>query len=1292
MGNITTAIASAFRDFVTDGVASSGAHEPIKADIRALGPLIETAIGNAGLGALVSVTKTTMALLDADLAHAADTVALVYADATDANNDLYVKTGGSGAGSWTNTGALHSIIAGLAQPFADAAEASATAAAASAVAVAAASKTKVEAQPPLKPKVRRNALRALYSSTSGVAPSAHFGVDIPTYLFSPTVWADHGEPNVLRFSRTATGVETRPQVRLLVTPAELAAIGVVPDDTTPPQVSFRGALRLDTAVNQNITAGNDVTGQFWIVLRYNGVGGTLSGSYNASTDVILAAGAAGAYPGYLGAGDALWGANQAEVQFVAGKYKRIRRQGFKVPATYGGKALSGIFIDCYGRTVGAGTTTLDYANLALIAGASIDWDETILNPTDKVDDLASDAELATVNTAVAGKAPYSPPLKPASYQNAIPGRYSPTGSSASALPWSGSTVSAISNVWSDDVYTAYGEPNVQRVEGTAAGAAAYQPDLDIVLTATDLARVGIVPNDDSPPVISVRAAILLTGLSNQNIDIVENSVFGQLWVGLRYDGAGGSTVSGFSAARQDVVFSNANAGAHPSYYVPSPNPFSAVTGRLLGDTPRLKGYAREGIPIPATINGKAFTHLKLKIYGRSVAAGAYALNLARLAVVAGATIDDADSYVDHTDLVASAPTSAQTNLLTVQRAQKIGAIGNSFTESIYTPRGKHWLAKLSALTDYNVENFAVSGDTNVSNLGRIRSGDLTFGNRSWRDYGVTYGLVMNATNDPTYETWDEYRDDLRAMCETLRSTGAIPILASEFTTGKFGGEYQRGLQSVAAEQDALFVDITPTARNYDITALRDLELWGSGHPGVRNNELISDPITRFVNALPRPAESLKIFRKRSTVTVSTLDDLVHDSLYDRARLFREIEIGHRAMTAATEKYLDQLATGSPVYERVDSEYLKLSVGSPVSFADYGLVDAIINGTDANVSSLALLLSDPTVTVYVRDVLAAPYENSTRYERFSVGSPTASAGATYTSSDPVLPGTFTVVGISNGNLIMSPMDPNRAKLGAGTLTKVSGSGDTTIAYTAAAPGYVPDYYTNLRKPEGHWVAVSGDGSGRFTVSDLRGRLQVDRVQFLLYKAGGFDLTKCEIEYVGGGFKPRMPRPCFGPRATGAELLAETKCGTSGQLAGWTVEGSLTPGKAGDDSNGTPYGTTGYVTVTNANRLRQAFTYAADFNQAREVEIVVKARRWPSKVNSGTYPTGAGITAETFDWGQLEIALDDGALVTPIRVPVGLWWKDAIVRMTVPAFSTGMTVRIGSADTNGIQVAGGSVKFV
>lgn len=113
MGAIVDAVAAAFRDYVIDGIPASGVHEPEKSAIRAIGPIIETSISNMGLGALLDVAYTTRAGLEADLLHDAGAVALVYADATDANNDLYVKVGATGAGSWTLTTALHDIVAGL---------------------------------------------------------------------------------------------------------------------------------------------------------------------------------------------------------------------------------------------------------------------------------------------------------------------------------------------------------------------------------------------------------------------------------------------------------------------------------------------------------------------------------------------------------------------------------------------------------------------------------------------------------------------------------------------------------------------------------------------------------------------------------------------------------------------------------------------------------------------------------------------------------------------------------------------------------------------------------------------------------------------------------------------------------------------------------------------------------------------------------------------------------------------------------------------------------------------------
>jgi len=142
MGTIADIFESVWRDYVTEGVPSSGENLPNKAEIRPIGALIEQALASSVLGA-VDVAYATRAALDADLAHAAGATALVYADATDANNDLYVKTGAAGAGSWTLTSAFHNAIALLAQPYVDDAATEANRAEAAATSIAAFASTAV---------------------------------------------------------------------------------------------------------------------------------------------------------------------------------------------------------------------------------------------------------------------------------------------------------------------------------------------------------------------------------------------------------------------------------------------------------------------------------------------------------------------------------------------------------------------------------------------------------------------------------------------------------------------------------------------------------------------------------------------------------------------------------------------------------------------------------------------------------------------------------------------------------------------------------------------------------------------------------------------------------------------------------------------------------------------------------------------------------------------------------------------------------------------------------------------
>lgn len=98
-----------WRDYKTDGVSATGAHEPVKADIRAWASQVEVALGLAA-GA-VGMIFPSRDLLYADLAHPENSSAWVLGDAVVAYDGVYLKSGASGTGSWSRVADLpYSVI------------------------------------------------------------------------------------------------------------------------------------------------------------------------------------------------------------------------------------------------------------------------------------------------------------------------------------------------------------------------------------------------------------------------------------------------------------------------------------------------------------------------------------------------------------------------------------------------------------------------------------------------------------------------------------------------------------------------------------------------------------------------------------------------------------------------------------------------------------------------------------------------------------------------------------------------------------------------------------------------------------------------------------------------------------------------------------------------------------------------------------------------------------------------------------------------------------------------------
>lgn len=93
-----------WRDFVTDGVPASGSWKPQKKDARQWGTWLEGIVtAFTSNGGLIYIS---LAAMNADLAHGANSSAWVVGDATVANNGIYQKLGASGAGSWSRVADL----------------------------------------------------------------------------------------------------------------------------------------------------------------------------------------------------------------------------------------------------------------------------------------------------------------------------------------------------------------------------------------------------------------------------------------------------------------------------------------------------------------------------------------------------------------------------------------------------------------------------------------------------------------------------------------------------------------------------------------------------------------------------------------------------------------------------------------------------------------------------------------------------------------------------------------------------------------------------------------------------------------------------------------------------------------------------------------------------------------------------------------------------------------------------------------------------------------------------------
>lgn len=308
-------------------------------------------------------------------------------------------------------------------------------------------------------------------------------------------------------------------------------------------------------------------------------------------------------------------------------------------------------------------------------------------------------------------------------------------------------------------------------------------------------------------------------------------------------------------------------------------------------------------------------------------------------------------------------------MLSLSNVDKIGIVSNSYNEFIGGLLGKAPACILSALSEYNFSNFSQGGADVAAIATNLATGVSKFG-ATFAAHKNSYAvLIENQNSKQTNSMTDAvYYAGTQKVLDVMRGLGVQPILASEFGGVGSGaatvdGEQRnvRGLRALADANGIPFIDGTAKSRTMSPAAYS--AFWKSGHPATRTCYLIIDGLRKGLKQLPRPGKSMKIFRVRGTVTVGSAADLVFRSVQERHRLFRELYIGHTALSE-TEKLKYDTASG--LYDGTQTrndEYIALAAGSATALGAYALLDVVLPVHGA--TGVQLTISDTSVAAYAR---------------------------------------------------------------------------------------------------------------------------------------------------------------------------------------------------------------------------------------------------------------------------------------------------------------------------------------
>lgn len=606
--------------------------------------------------------------------------------------------------------------------------------------------------------------------------------------------------------------------------------------------------------------------------------------------------------------------------------------------------------------------------------------------------------------------------------------------------------------------------------------------------------------------------------------------------------------------------------------------------------------------------------------------------------------------------------------ITIANSDKIGFFSNSFLNG-YTMRGKNAIQNISMYSDYIMYNYGKSGDDLLEELARIDANQSFLGAIPVREWGIKYGIIAMQDNDGALYSAnaDTYYYNAKNLAEAIKNMGGIPILSTEHDLAK---NYY-GFERLSNEEGYLLMNWGKLA-DYLSPKTKFAQFWYSNHPATRTAWLWSNGIKPYLDTLPRPEKSIKLFRVRTAP--SSIDALMYDTILSRAERFVELYVGSAVLTSASEKYFDRMNNGS--YENQNDEYQKIQAGTSVSFGDYALAEVITPYDRNNLKTFSLNVEGSGIThVYCRKIvnLTNPLP-SARYVAFGVveGANLLTAGTTFsisgiTRSDGTgLNGDYTVEGVVNGICVTtrasSTSSPNRSS-GTDTGFTCSISGVTmegTYDYPTA------EYMTRYNKPLGEWVeVVISDGVVELTPSQIALFTIFDKLSFLFV---GSDISLANISAtISGDIRKRNNGKPMVEWKNGTSLLANTTF-TSSDTAWVGIENldDYVPITSTDESKteSLPVGFTNAKIIDEGDSVYQAITSPQSNNyKPTKLQLRIVTRYFPKYIKTDADWNTTEVTPTTYDCAKLRVGImQDSSTTNTISVAefhVGAWWNQYII---------------------------------